>query len=477
MPAPARFHVDVMDGHFVPVITFGPRVVSSFADLVHERGGTIDVHLMIEQPERQLPEFAKAGADSCTVHVETCPHLHHTLGLIHELGMTAGATLNPATPTAALREAAREADLLLCMSVNPGWGGQSFIEASIERLGELRALLRPGMGPRGRRRRRAGDDRALPRGRREPDGGGLGDLRPAVPRRGLAGAHRPRGRVNERDAELLDRALDLAERGRRSASPNPHRRLRDRARRPRAGRGLARAPRRAARRAQRARRLQRAGRGRDGLRLARAVQPLRPPAAVRRRAAGGGASRASSARSAIPTPRSTAAASSACARPASRSSSRAAATRRARAGRTPPSARTSCAAARSCCSSWPRRSTAAPRPSTGESRWISSPESRALVHDWRAEFDAVAVGSGTALADDPELLPRDAEPPAERLPLRVVFDRRGRLGADSKLARSAATAPVAARARPPGARRRRRSRGARRRPRSRRRSRCWARAR
>ena len=140
------FHVDVMDGHFVPVITFGPRVVSSFADLVHERGGTIDVHLMIEQPERQLPEFAKAGADSCTVHVETCPHLHYTLGLMHELGMQAGATLNPATPTSALREAARVADLLLCMSVNPGWGGQTFIEASIDRLRELRELVRPGMG-------------------------------------------------------------------------------------------------------------------------------------------------------------------------------------------------------------------------------------------------------------------------------------------------------------------------------------------
>jgi ribulose-phosphate 3-epimerase len=140
------FHVDVMDGHFVPVITFGPRVVSSFADIVHERGGTIDVHLMIEAPERQLAEFAKAGADSCTVHVETCPHLHRTLAQIHELGMSAGATLNPATPTHALREAAREADLLLCMSVDPGWGGQSFIESSIERLGELKAMLRPGMG-------------------------------------------------------------------------------------------------------------------------------------------------------------------------------------------------------------------------------------------------------------------------------------------------------------------------------------------
>jgi diaminohydroxyphosphoribosylaminopyrimidine deaminase/5-amino-6-(5-phosphoribosylamino)uracil reductase len=88
--------------------------------------------------------------------------------------------------------------------------------------------------------------------------------------------------------------------------------------------------------------------------------------------------------------------------------------------------------------------------STGESRWISSPESRALVHDWRAEFDAVAVGSGTALADDPELLPRNVEPPAERLPLRVVFDRRGRLEAGSKLVRGAASSPVV-RVAPPGA--------------------------
>jgi diaminohydroxyphosphoribosylaminopyrimidine deaminase / 5-amino-6-(5-phosphoribosylamino)uracil reductase len=86
--------------------------------------------------------------------------------------------------------------------------------------------------------------------------------------------------------------------------------------------------------------------------------------------------------------------------------------------------------------------------SSGESRWISSPQSRALVHAWRAEFDAVGVGSGTALADDPELLPRDAEPPAERLPLRVVFDRRGRLGAGSKLAQTAAVAPVLRVARP-----------------------------
>jgi ribulose-phosphate 3-epimerase len=140
------FHVDVMDGHFVPVITFGARVVASIADVVHERDGVLDVHLMVESPERLLADFAKAGADSCTVHVETCPHLHQTIATLHELGLRAGVTLNPATPTAALIEAARYADVLLCMSVNPGWGGQRFIEASLERLGAMRRLLRPGMG-------------------------------------------------------------------------------------------------------------------------------------------------------------------------------------------------------------------------------------------------------------------------------------------------------------------------------------------
>ena len=109
-----------MDGHFVPVITFGPRVVSSFADLVHERGGTIDVHLMIEQPERQLPEFAKAGADSCTVHVETCPHLHHTIELIHELGMTRG---RDAQPGDAGRGAARGGALRRPAAVHVGQPG------------------------------------------------------------------------------------------------------------------------------------------------------------------------------------------------------------------------------------------------------------------------------------------------------------------------------------------------------------------
>ncbi len=133
-------HVDVMDGHFVPVITFGPKMLADISDLIHERGGFADVHLMIEQPERHLAQFAAAGADSMTVHVETCPHLHYTLQQIHELGCRAGVTLNPATPVDAIAEAARYADVLLCMSVNPGWGGQAFIPATLDRLPRMRAL-------------------------------------------------------------------------------------------------------------------------------------------------------------------------------------------------------------------------------------------------------------------------------------------------------------------------------------------------
>jgi ribulose-phosphate 3-epimerase len=139
-------HVDVMDGHFVPPLSMGPAVVTALADQVHDAGGFIDVHLMIERPERQLADFASAGADSCTVHVETCPHLHRVLVQIHELGMRAGVTLNPATPIAAISDAILYADHVLCMSVDPGWGGQSFIEESLERLREIRTRLRPGMG-------------------------------------------------------------------------------------------------------------------------------------------------------------------------------------------------------------------------------------------------------------------------------------------------------------------------------------------
>jgi ribulose-phosphate 3-epimerase len=135
-------HVDVMDGHFVPPITMGPLIVSSLADRVHDAGAVLDVHLMIERPERQVEEFARAGADSITIHVEATPHVHYALATIREAGCGAGAALCPATPVSALHEVAdSELDLALCMSVNPGWGGQEFIEASIGKLQRMRASL------------------------------------------------------------------------------------------------------------------------------------------------------------------------------------------------------------------------------------------------------------------------------------------------------------------------------------------------
>jgi ribulose-phosphate 3-epimerase len=142
MEAGARvIHVDVMDGHFVPPITIGPLIVSALADRVHQAGGMLDVHLMIEHPERQVAEFAGAGADSITVHAEATPHLHYALQSIKQAGCAAGAAVNPGTPGEALGEVAELLDLALCMSVNPGWGGQPFISASLGKLAHLRATL------------------------------------------------------------------------------------------------------------------------------------------------------------------------------------------------------------------------------------------------------------------------------------------------------------------------------------------------
>jgi ribulose-phosphate 3-epimerase len=142
MDAGARvIHFDVMDGHFVPPITIGPMVAGAIADQVHEAGGAIDVHMMIEAPERQIAEFAKAGADSITFHEEATPHAHRTLGAIRELGCLAGIALNPGTPVEALSELSGLADIVLCMSVNPGWGGQSFIESSPAKVERLRPLV------------------------------------------------------------------------------------------------------------------------------------------------------------------------------------------------------------------------------------------------------------------------------------------------------------------------------------------------
>jgi ribulose-phosphate 3-epimerase len=144
MDAGARvIHVDVMDGHFVPPITIGPLIVGALADQVHAAGGILDVHLMIERPERHVAEFARAGADVVSLHAEATPHLHYALAAVREAGCAAGAAINPATAPTVLAEVAELLDLALCMSVNPGWGGQPFIPASLEKLSRLRSLL-PG---------------------------------------------------------------------------------------------------------------------------------------------------------------------------------------------------------------------------------------------------------------------------------------------------------------------------------------------
>nr|WP_228343260.1 ribulose-phosphate 3-epimerase [Candidatus Methylacidiphilum fumarolicum] len=134
-------HIDVMDGHFVPNITIGPLIVEALRNLKKATGTTLDVHLMIENPDRYIPDFVKAGADIITVHVETCPHLHRTVQLIHDLGVRAGVTLNPATPLVSLEEIIWYADLILIMSVNPGFGGQEYIPTSTRKVERLRQML------------------------------------------------------------------------------------------------------------------------------------------------------------------------------------------------------------------------------------------------------------------------------------------------------------------------------------------------
>jgi ribulose-phosphate 3-epimerase len=136
-------HVDVMDGHFVPPITMGPLAVTAIAEQVHEAGAAVDVHLMIERPERQIEAFAKAGADSITVHAEATPHAHYALQAVRDAGCLASLALNPGTPAEAVSELVGDVDMVLCMTVNPGWGGQRFLEASIGKLQRLRAMLGP----------------------------------------------------------------------------------------------------------------------------------------------------------------------------------------------------------------------------------------------------------------------------------------------------------------------------------------------
>ena len=131
-------HIDVMDGHFVPQITIGAPVVAAIRRRTRL---LLDVHLMIESPERQLKQFADAGADIITVHIEACPHIHRVVRAIKELGVKAGVSLNPDTPVDALDEILPELDLALVMSVNPGFGGQTFIETTLDKIAHLRAEL------------------------------------------------------------------------------------------------------------------------------------------------------------------------------------------------------------------------------------------------------------------------------------------------------------------------------------------------
>jgi ribulose-phosphate 3-epimerase len=158
-------HVDVMDGHFVPNITIGPAVVASIRRVTSL---PLDVHLMIEHPERYISDFANAGADIITVHVEATPHLQATIRSIKELGARAGVSLNPPTPVVAVEEFLRHVDLVLVMSVNPGFGGQSFIPETLPKIAAVRRLL---------------DDRGLA-AELEVDGGINADNAPDVVRAG-----------------------------------------------------------------------------------------------------------------------------------------------------------------------------------------------------------------------------------------------------------------------------------------------------
>jgi ribulose-phosphate 3-epimerase len=142
MEAGARvIHCDVMDGHFVPPLTIGPLIVGAIADEVHDAGGLLDVHLMIERPEHQVGEFARAGADNITFHYEATPHVHYAVNTIREAGCQAGVAINPGTPAEVLSEIAGHIDLALCMSVNPGWGGQRFIPTSVGKLEQVRGVV------------------------------------------------------------------------------------------------------------------------------------------------------------------------------------------------------------------------------------------------------------------------------------------------------------------------------------------------
>jgi ribulose-phosphate 3-epimerase len=169
-------HIDVMDGHFVPNITFGPEVVKAIRPCSDK---LFDTHLMIAPADPYIEAFARAGADLITVHAEAGPHLDRSLQAIKALGKKAGVALCPATPESAIEHVLERLDLILVMTVNPGFGGQKFIPATLEKIRRLRAERRPTDPHRGRRRHQRRDRSRGGRGRRRRPGRRLGDLRPA----------------------------------------------------------------------------------------------------------------------------------------------------------------------------------------------------------------------------------------------------------------------------------------------------------
>jgi ribulose-phosphate 3-epimerase len=135
-------HVDVMDGHFVPNLSMGPQAVRSLRSVANRFGSRLHVHLMITEPDRYLADFVRAGANSVSVHVETCSHLHRTIQEIRTLGARSGVGLNPATPLSTLEEILAELDFVLVMTVEPGFGGQEFIPSSLDKIDRLRRMLK-----------------------------------------------------------------------------------------------------------------------------------------------------------------------------------------------------------------------------------------------------------------------------------------------------------------------------------------------
>lgn len=134
-------HFDVMDGHFVPPITVGPAVLAAIAPQVHAAGAILDVHLMVERPERHVEAFVEAGADRILVQVESTPNVHYAVKAIRDAGRSPGAVINPGTPVEAVAELVDDVDVVLCMTVNPGWGGQPFLPGSIDKIRRLAALV------------------------------------------------------------------------------------------------------------------------------------------------------------------------------------------------------------------------------------------------------------------------------------------------------------------------------------------------